>query len=152
MKVKKLHSYHRMAQAVSEDSPDAQTKVGALLIHGVTGAVLGSGYNGFIRGAPDDKLPKTRPDKYPYMVHAEANLLVNCCRHGVSTDECFLYCTLSPCVNCLRLIYQAGISKVYFKDVYSDFQKNIQMLDMHPMVEEINNGEYYALHLKPRDL
>lgn len=130
MKLKKLDNYYKQAVTIADMSPDEQTKVGALLINGKTGAVLGSGYNGFIRGACDHKLPKTRPDKYPYMVHAEANLLCNSARHGISTDDCFVFCTLSPCVNCLRLLYQAGISVVYFKDKYSDFDTNLNMLDI----------------------
>lgn len=149
MKLKKLENYYKQALAVSEISPDEQTKVGALLIHGKTGAVLSSGFNGFIRGACDDKLPKTRPDKYPYMVHAEANLVTNCARHGISTDECFVFCTLSPCVNCMRLLYQAGISQVYYKDTYHDFEKNMNMLDLQVNLRQTEGG-FTHITLTPR--
>jgi len=154
MNLKKLKNYHKQAKVVAEQSPDSQTQVGALLIHSKTGAVLGSGFNGFIRKGPDRLLPKTRPEKYQYIIHAETNLLYNCARHGISTDGCFIYCTLSPCVNCLRAIYQSGIVKVYFKEPYSDFEKNIQMKDLHILVKEIGEGEdkFYDITLKPRTL
>ena len=145
---KKLDAYYKQALAVADQSHDSETKVGALLIHGRTGAVISSGFNGFVRGADDTKLPNTRLDKYPYMVHAETNLVTNCARHGISTEGCFLFCTLSPCINCMRLLYQAGISMVFFKDVYRDFNKNINMKDMHIKVSEIE--DYYAAALEPR--
>lgn len=145
---KKLKNYYKQALAVAELSKDAQTQVGALLINGKTGAVLGSGYNGFIRGADDSKLPNIRPDKYPYMVHAEVNLLCNCARHGISTDDCFVFCTLSPCINCMRWMYQAGISTIFIKDVYADFDKNLQMKDIKISQAEV--GEFLVLKLEPR--
>ncbi len=149
LKLNKILNYAKQAEVVAESSPDEQTKVGALLINSKTGAVLGSGYNGFIRGAPDDKLPKTRPDKYPYMVHAETNLIYNCARHGISTDECWVYCTLSPCVNCLRCLYQCGITVVVFKEKYRDFDTQAAMMDMKWDLTEM--GEFTILHLKPRE-
>lgn len=138
----------RRAQVVSEDSPDAETQVGAVLVHGDTGAVLASGFNGFIRGADDDNLPNTRPEKYPYMVHAETNLVYNCARHGVSTEGCFVVCTLSPCVNCLRAVYQCGITEVYFRDTYRDFGKNIAMQDLDLILTQV--GKYTKITLRPK--
>jgi len=150
LSLKKLNAYHKQALAVAEQSPDAQTKVGALLIHGKTGAVISSGYNGFVRGGPDKDLPKTRPDKYQYIIHAETNLLCNCARHGVSTDECFVYCTLSPCINCMRQLYQSGINMVYFKDMYRDFDKNSNMKDLKFFVREpYGTNSYYELRIQP---
>ena len=145
---KKLDAYYSQALAVAKSSHDAQTKVAALLVHSRTGAVLSSGFNGFIRGAKDKKLPNTRPDKYPYMIHAEANLIANCARHGISTDECFIFCTLSPCINCIRLLYQSGISTIFFKDVYTDFAENVKMRDMHIKISEVD--DYYVAFLEPR--
>jgi dCMP deaminase len=133
---------------VSQDSPDVETKVGAVLVHGTTGAILGSGLNGFIRGGPDFDLPKTRPDKHLYIIHAESNLLANCARHGISTDGCFIFCTLSPCINCARLLFQAGIGRVVFKDKYRDFDKNRDMLDLEFNLTEEHG--YFILDLKPK--
>lgn len=149
MKLNKIHNYYKQALAVAEMSPDQETKVGALLINAKTGAVLGSGFNGFVRKANDNVLPKTRPDKYPYMVHAETNMIYNCARHGISTDECFVFSTLSPCINCCRALYQSGISTVIFKDKYRDFdtQSNMLDLDLHLEVVDI----FFKMTIKPRN-
>ena len=149
MKLKKIENYYKQALAVSEMSPDEETQVGALLISIKTGAVLGSGFNGFIRKANDAVLPKTRPDKYPYMVHAETNMIYNCARHGISTDECFVFSTLSPCVNCCRAIYQSGIATVIFKDKYRDFDTQAAMLDLKWTLTSL--GDFTIMELKPRE-
>ncbi len=115
MREAKLESYIRISESVSIDSHDAETKVGYVLVHGKTGAIIATGFNGFIRGAKDGSLPNTRPNKYPYMIHAEENLIANAVRHGISTDGCVMVGTLSPCIKCLRLLYQSGITTVFFK-------------------------------------
>lgn len=146
---KKLQAYYEQAVAVSRQSPDEQTKVGALLIHGKTGAVISTGYNGFVRGGPDATLPKTRPNKHKYIIHAEINLLCNCARHGISTDDCFVYSTLSPCINCLRALYQSGIYVVYFKNKYRDFNENEEMKDLSLVLEKITD-DHYKINVSPR--
>ena len=127
----KLVNLFKQARVVAENSHDKQTQVGALLLNPRTGAVLSSGYNGFIRGAKDDELPNTGPEKYPYMVHAEQNLLLNCARHGVATEGCWVICTLSPCSVCMRMLYQAGITRVFFDDTYRDFDTQKKMKDLN---------------------
>jgi len=150
MKLKKLESYYKQALAIADQSPDEQTKVAALLIKNKTGAVVSSGYNGFIRGGSDDVLPKTRPDKYKYIIHAEANLICNCAIHGISSDECFVFCTLSPCVNCSRLLYQSNIKQIYFKEMYRDFEKNKNMKDIDINIESIYDERFYLACLQPK--
>lgn len=147
---KKLKYYYERALATSRLSPDPATKVGALLIHPESGAVIAEGYNGFIRGAPDKELPTTRPEKYDYIVHAETNLVCNAVRHGISTDKCVVFCTLSPCVKCMRFLYQAGIKTIYFKDFYSDFQQCSSMLDL--LIKIVPFGDFSKLELTTRGL
>jgi len=145
---KKLDAYHARAIAIASLSPDSDTKVAAVLIHPKTFAVMAEGYNGFVRGAPDDKLPSTRPDKYDYIVHAETNLICNAVRSGVQTDDCIVYCTLSPCVHCIRLLWQAGISEIYFKDTYRDFDESRAMLDLDIQVTPV--FDYFKLDIRPK--
>jgi dCMP deaminase len=125
-----------LAEVIAKRSHDSETQVGALLVSNKTGAILASGYNGFVRGADDNSLPNTRPDKYKFIIHAEMNLLCNCARHGISTDDCFVVCTLSPCVNCMRALYQAGISRVVVRKKYHDFSELLKMGDLS-IVERI---------------
>lgn len=143
----KLQHYHDRAIAVANMSHDSQTKVGALLINKDTGAVMAEGYNGFIRGADDALLPNTRPEKYDYIVHAETNVLCNAVRHGVSTNNNIIYCTLSPCKKCLRMLWQAGIKEFYFKEKYSDFIESTSMKDIK--VEVVEVGLFFKMSISP---
>lgn len=118
LKDNKIMAYIRRAEVVAGLSPDAETKVGSILVSRRTLSVISEGYNGFARGANDDKIPKTRPEKYKYVIHAEENLIYNAARNGVCTDECFVVQTHSPCVNCARRLWQSGIDTVYFKTYY----------------------------------
>jgi len=147
VKIRKIGNYFEQAEVVAKMSPDAETQVGALLVHNKTGAVLASGFNGFIRGADDLNLPNTRPLKYDFIIHAETNLLFNCARHGINTSDCTLFCTLSPCKNCMRSCYQAGINTIYFKKKYRDFNENVRMGDLD--VTLTTDDGYYKIELSP---
>lgn len=120
---KKILSYLRRADVVAENSPDAETKVGSVLVSKKTLSVVSEGYNGFVRGTNDDVIPKTRPKKYDYVIHAEANLLANAARNGVRTDDTFIVQTISPCVSCARLLYQAGIDTIFYRGWYKGSDK-----------------------------
>lgn len=145
---KKLNYYHVRALATASASPDPSTKVGALLIHGESGAVIAEGYNGFVRGAQDDKIPTTRPEKYDYIIHAETNLICNAVRHGISTNNCVLYCTISPCIKCMRMLYQAGIKEIYVKGFYSDFEQCASMMDLTLEVTTLH--QFSRIEIKPK--
>lgn len=123
IKEKKLELYIKRALVTAESSPDAETKVGSILVSKSTGSVISEGYNGFVRGANDDALPRTRPAKYDFVIHAEQNLIYNAARNGVRTDSCFIVQTHSPCVHCARAVYQAGIDTIYFKTYYPGTDK-----------------------------
>ena len=146
--IKKLKSYHKRAITIAKNSHDKQTQVGAILINPHSGAVIADGFNGFVRGAPDDKLPNTRPDKYKYMIHAEMNLICNAVRHGIQTQDCVLYTTMSPCVQCARMVWQAGIDTVYFKDTYSDFNKSVDMGDLIITIKKI--GQFNMMSIRSK--
>lgn len=130
MRPSKNQNYMDIAMTIAERSHDAETKVGAVLVNNTSGAIVATGYNGFVRGAPDSILPTTRPDKYEYILHAEQNLISNSARHGISMDNCSLVCTLSPCKLCMRLLLNCGITKVITKELYKDFNDILQMQDI----------------------
>tara|TARA_R110000868_G_C10973188_1_gene771528 strand:+ start:64904 stop:65365 length:462 start_codon:yes stop_codon:yes gene_type:complete len=141
----------REAIEVASRSKDENTKVGALLVAKDDFATIATGYNGFIRGADDAKLPKSRPDpnapkdeptKYDYMRHAEENIITHCARRGIATKDTFIVITLSPCTNCLRMCYQAGIDEFYFLEEYRDFHKSANMLDLNVQVKQICTNQY----------
>ena len=134
-----------IAEVAAKRSHDAETKVGAVLINNESGAVINTGCNGFVRGADDSTLPNTRPDKYPYIMHAEQNLIANCARHGISMNNCMLVCTLSPCVTCMRLMFQCGITKIVVKNLYKDFEELQKMKDIEVTKTMTNPEGYYEL-------
>ena len=141
----KIANYMKQAEVIAENSPDMQKKVGSILIKKDGGEVIAQGYNGFIRKSRND-LPTLRPEKYEYIIHSEQNLLFNCCRNGISTKDCFLVCTLSPCITCLRSLYQSGITEIYFKEKYRDFDKQLNMLDLKINLTKV--GTYYKIDLE----
>lgn len=145
---KKIKSYFRRVDAIRHDSHDKETKVGAILVHGESGATIAEGYNGFVRGAPDHLLPNIRPDKYKYMQHAEMNLLCNAARHGISTNNCFVVCTLSPCTSCIRMLYQAGISTIIYREAYCDINESINMGDLNITTRVVDN-KYSIMTVSP---
>ncbi len=112
----------------AQRSHDPQTQCGCVLVRYNT--VLSTGYNGFISEIHDEELPNLRPinntqtiSKYPFMIHAEHNAILNCARNGVSTIGSTAYVTGEPCNNCLQYMWQAGVSKI----VYSDFNNPVMM-------------------------
>lgn len=149
----KIKWWFEIAQVTSKKSPDAETKVGAILININTGAVIASGFNGFVRGALDGTLPNTRPEKYKYIVHAEQNLICNCARHGISMDNCILVATLSPCIHCMRFLWQCGIKQILCLKLYNDFEdiKNMSDLDVH--LEEVQQDDlfFYKINYGSKD-
>ncbi len=104
-------------------SKDPNTRVGACIINEHNN-IIGIGYNGFPKGCHDDVLPWSRKaehpndTKYPYVVHAEANAILNSTKnlHGSK-----LYVALFPCNECAKLIIQSGIKEiVYLSDKYKE--------------------------------
>ena len=99
----------------SRRSHDVETQCGCVLVKDKT--VISSGYNGFVRDIDDSDLPNTRPDKYPFMIHAEANAIYNSVRIGRSTLGATAYITAVPCLSCLQMLYQCGIEEIVYSDI-----------------------------------
>lgn len=85
--------------------------------------IIATGYNGSLKGAPhcEDVGCIVGPDwGCTRTVHAEANVIAYAAKHGVSLSDCALFCTLSPCESCARLIVQSGITQVVCGERYRD--------------------------------
>ncbi len=96
-------------------SHDIQTQCGCVLVKDKTST--SSGYNGFVRDINDDILPNTRPGKYPFMIHAEANAIYNSVRIGRGTMGASAYITALPCLQCLQMLYQCGIREILYSNI-----------------------------------
>lgn len=103
-----------LAALVGSWSHDPSTKVGAAAVDD-SNRVLSIGYNGFpVNCADTPARLNDRPTKLAWTVHAEANLVANAARNGISLNGGTLFVTaLHPCASCAGLIIQAGIKKVY---------------------------------------
>ncbi len=102
-------------------SKDPNTQVGAVIVSNEH-RVVSIGYNGFPNGCSDDDFPWAREGefgdtKYPYVVHAELNAILNSKR---DLRNCSIYVSLFPCNECAKAIIQSGISRViYESDKYA---------------------------------
>lgn len=117
-----------VAALSSKRSKDPNTQVGACVVN-QDKRIIGIGYNGFPMGCSDQRFPWGKTDdnylntKYPYVVHAEPNAILNCTS---SLKDATLYVTLFPCNECAKLIIQSGIRHVvYASDKYHDTESSI---------------------------
>lgn len=147
IKPEKVLNLIAMAEIAASASPDAETKVGSILVSKKTGSVVSTGFNGFVRGANDDVIPKTRPEKYEYVIHAESNLICNAARNGVTTDDCFIVQTHSPCVHCARLLYQCGITTVFYKEFYRGTEEVKRLGDLQ--LKYTSFDKYTKIEIEP---
>ena len=104
-------------------SKDPNTQVGACIVS-QDNKILSMGYNGLPRGCSDDEFPwdkegETLNTKYPFVVHAELNAILNA--KGKDLSGCRIYVALFPCNECAKAIIQSGISEViYLSDKYAN--------------------------------
>jgi dCMP deaminase len=103
--------FYKITQVIAQKSKDPTTAVGALAV-GADHQILSTGYNGIPRRVRDDEKRLVRPEKYKWVVHAEANCVAHAARTGVGLKESRLYCTHHPCASCAALIIQSGIVEV----------------------------------------
>ena len=100
-----------IADHIANWSKDPSTKVGCIIV-GPDREIRATGYNGFPRGVKDDGRLDDRDQKYPLIVHAEENAVMNAARVGVPLKGCTVYVTFHPCTRCARSLIQAGVVKV----------------------------------------
>lgn len=107
--------YMRMARIWAENSYCIRRKVGALLVKDKM--IISDGYNGTPSGFENNCEDENNVSK-PYVLHAEANAITKVARSNNSSDGATLYVTASPCIECSKLIIQAGIKRVVYGEKY----------------------------------
>ena len=109
-------------------SKDPNTQVGACIVDG-DNRILSTGYNGFPYGCSDDEFPWERTGerndtKYPFVVHAELNAILNA--RGKNLSGAKIYVDLFPCNECAKAIIQSGIKEIiYLSDKYAETDSTI---------------------------
>ena len=128
--------YLRMARIWAENSYCQRRKVGALVVKDKM--IISDGYNGTPSGFENVCEDADNVTK-PYVLHAEANAITKLARSTNNSDGSTLYITDSPCIECAKLIIQAGIKRVVFAQKYRLVdglellqRANIELLHINP--------------------
>jgi len=123
----------KIIDVISERSKCVKYKVGAVIIRDKT--ILSTGYNGPPRGLAHccdegvgcnveknkDKLNNAKFNTgFCRGAHAEANAIVQAAKNGTRIEGAIIYCNLKPCAHCLKLILNAGIKKIIYRENYED--------------------------------
>ena len=107
--------YIRMATIWAENSYCTRRQVGALIVKNQR--IISDGYNGTPAGFENICEDENNVTK-PYVLHAEANAITKIARSNNSSEGATLYVTASPCIECAKLIIQAGIKRVVYSEKY----------------------------------
>lgn len=130
--------YLKMADIWAQNSYCKRRKVGALLVKDKM--IISDGYNGTPSGFEnecEDEENKTKT----YVLHAEANAITKVAKSGNSSLGATLYVTSSPCIECSKLIIQAGIKRVVFTENYR-LEDGINLLKRASIeVEQVEPGD-----------
>lgn len=116
-----------VAELSAKRSKDPNTRVGACIVNKEK-RIIGIGYNGFPSKLSDDEFPWAREGnlsetKYPYVVHAEMNALLNA---TTPVKGATVFVTLFPCHECVKMLIQSGIEEIVYKEEkYRDSESDI---------------------------
>jgi dCMP deaminase len=133
MKQKFIDMYMSIAETVSKLSHARRLKVGAIIVK--DDRIISIGYNGMPAGWDNDCEEQIYEDDgfhitlktKPEVLHAETNAIAKLARSNESGLNATLFITHSPCLDCAKLIYQSGISSVFYRDAYRS-EAGIQFL------------------------
>ena len=117
--------YLRMARIWAENSYCQRRKVGALVVKNKM--IISDGYNGTPSGF-DNVCEDSANITLPYVLHAEANAITKLARSSNNSEGATLYVTASPCIECSKLIMQAGIKRVVYGEHYR-LEDGIKLLE-----------------------
>ena len=118
MKEKHLRAYMDTAIRFSECSTAERLKVGCIAVK--DNKIISIGYNGTPNGCSSGVCEDENNRTLPYVVHAEMNMISKLAKGTESSEGCIVFITHSPCMECAKLMYQSGISKIYYNKEYRD--------------------------------
>jgi len=124
MKEKFIEAHMKVANVYSKLSSAKRLQVGCVIVKDNT--IIGIGYNGMPSGWDNncEELLEQHEDggqilkSKPEVLHAETNAIAKVARSTNTTDGADMFCTHAPCLDCAKLVYQAGIKSFYFRSHY----------------------------------
>ena len=120
-----------IAKETSTLSHCVRSKVGAVLVK--DGNIISFGYNGTPAGMSN--ACEENDTTFPHVIHAESNAIIKAAKTGSAVDGSTLYLTLSPCLDCSKLILQSGIKRVVYLNEYRNTE-GIHFLKQFIQVEK----------------
>ena len=117
MKQKLINAYMECAEVFAKLSTAKKLQVGEIIVKDQR--IISIGYNGTPEGwcnVCEDEHNKTKPE----VIHSEMNCINKLARSTESGENSTMFITHSPCMECAKSIYGAGIKEVYFKNFYRD--------------------------------
>jgi len=112
-----------IAKEISRRSYAKRLKVGAILVK--DSAIISDGYNGMPYGF--DNVCETNDVTNPEVLHAESNAIAKIAKSNQSSNNATMYVTVSPCLECAKLIIQSGVKNLYFETRYR-FTEGVDLL------------------------
>lgn len=126
----------QITDLVSSRSTCLRRQVGAVLV--LEKRILATGYNGAPQGLPHcldigclretANIPSGERHELCRGIHAEQNAIIQAARYGISIPGSTLYCTTLPCIICTKMLINAGIKRICYREGYSD-RLSEEMLD-----------------------
>ena len=119
MKQKFVDAHMKAAEVYAQLSSAKRLQVGCVVVKDNT--IIGIGYNGMPSGWTNDceiELDNGETKTKPEVMHAETNSLAKIARSTNSSDSAALFVTHAPCLDCAKIIHQAGINSVYYRNTY----------------------------------
>jgi dCMP deaminase len=130
------------AETFAELSHARRLHVGAIIVK--DDRIISIGYNGMPAGwdnncedTLEDGTLKTKPE----VLHAESNAIAKLAKSSESGLDASLFVTHAPCIDCAKLIYQSGISSVYYRDSYRDMAGLNFLKQSGIKIEQIEKGQ-----------
>ena len=116
MRISRDALYMEMAKLMAKRSTCLRKQVGAVVVKDAR--IVSTGYNGVPSGYPH--CDEGKCGGCSISIHAEMNAIAFAAKEGVSIKGSTLYCTMSPCINCAKVIVNSGIVRVKYEEEYRD--------------------------------
>ena len=108
--------------------------VGCILVK--DNRIISQGYNGFLSGHPHTSIVEN--DHEISTIHAEQNAVIDCAKRGVSCNNSTAYITHFPCINCIKMLVQAGVKEIYYINDYKNNIEHIKKLNINIPIIKID--------------
>jgi len=131
------------AEQVAQQSYDIKTRVGTVITRG--DSILSYSYNGTPPGW-DNTMRDGNGKTLPHVIHSEAHAIAKLCRSTETSVGSTLYCTLSPCIECVKLCITAGINRVVYRDNYKDLAGVDLLKEAEIETVQYEKGHYPKYH------